>query len=80
MKNNLGTDVSFRVGEGKEQETVLGHKLILATASPVFYSMFYGGVGTETEIQVPDCDPESFRAAIEVRLNRICHHIKMIIG
>lgn len=42
-------------------QRIPSHKYILATASSVFYAMFYGGLAdTKEEIEVPDVEPTAF--------------------
>jgi len=67
LDQNLGTDVKFIVGTGEHQEIVSAHKIILGSASPVFFSMFFSDLDSETEVLIPDWEPESFKALIHVR-------------
>jgi len=55
------------VGGGVGRTLIQAHKLVLASASRVFFSMFYGGLESESTIEIPDCEPDSFRIALEVR-------------
>lgn len=56
--------------QGNLLETINGHKLILALTSPVFSSMFYGQMDSDSTVRVPDCTPAAFKAMLEViRLN-----------
>lgn len=42
------------------------HKYVLATASSVFYAMFYGGLAEcKQEIEVPDVEPSAFLALLK---------------
>ncbi len=59
--------MKFLVGVGERQAEVPAHKIILASASPVFFSMFFGDLRSEDEVKTPDCEPESFKALIHVR-------------
>ncbi|XP_058840244.1 BTB/POZ domain-containing protein 2-like [Topomyia yanbarensis] len=67
FENGTLTDCSFLVGrEPKEQKLVAAHKLILAMASPVFYTMFYGSLPeTKMIIPVTDLDHSAFSALLE---------------
>ena len=56
--NYVMSDITFKVKNKK----IKAHKLVLASASPVFHAMFYGPVAeTRTEIEIIDCpDAELF--------------------
>lgn len=55
------SDCAFLVGCEAEQEVIEAHKLILAMSSSVFKTMFYGSLPeTQTQITVPDIEPETF--------------------
>lgn len=42
-------------------QIIPAHKYVLATASSVFYAMFYGGLAEcKQEIEVPDVEPSAF--------------------
>lgn len=41
-------------------QKIPAHKYVLAVGSSVFYAMFYGGLKSEEEIQVPDVEPSAF--------------------
>ena len=41
-------------------QRIPAHKYVLAVGSSVFYAMFYGGLKSEEEIQVPDVEPAAF--------------------
>ena len=41
-------------------QRIPAHKYVLAVGSSVFYAMFYGGLKSEEEVQVPDVEPAAF--------------------
>ncbi|MPC15350.1 BTB/POZ domain-containing protein 3 [Portunus trituberculatus] len=41
-------------------QRIPAHKYVLAVGSSVFYAMFYGGLKSEEEVQVPDVEPSAF--------------------
>lgn len=49
----------FLLPTGSTQR-IPAHKYVLAVGSSVFYAMFYGGLKSEDEIQVPDVEPSAF--------------------
>ena len=61
-------DVRFRLPDGSE---VGGHKFVLALASPVFESQFYGPMATENTdvVTVRDVDSKAFRLLLECVYN-----------
>ena len=61
FNNELIADVHFIVGSGSTQRRIPAHKFILATGSPVFYAMFYGGLAKDKkEVTIPDVEPQAF--------------------
>ncbi|XP_042864860.1 BTB/POZ domain-containing protein 6-B-like isoform X3 [Penaeus japonicus] len=63
LNNELMADVHFVVGQpgmGRSTQRIPAHKYVLAVGSSVFYAMFYGGLKSEDEIQVPDVEPSAF--------------------
>lgn len=58
LENGLMCDVSFQVGH--EQKIIKAHKLILATRSSVFHTMFEGSVPETDNIVISDVDADSF--------------------
>ena len=58
----LLADIHFIVGsDSTTQRRIPAHKFILATASPVFYAMFYGVLAGDTkEVTIPDVEPQAF--------------------
>ncbi|XP_052084905.1 BTB/POZ domain-containing protein 3-like [Mytilus californianus] len=58
LENGLMCDVSFKVGP--EQKVIVAHKFILATRSPVFYTMFEGSVPETDNIVISDVDDDTF--------------------
>ena len=63
-EHQLFTDVSFEVDQtdGQVKKTLSAHKSILASRSPVFEAMLYGGLGISSsqKISITDVDSESF--------------------
>ena len=61
-------DVRFRLPDGSE---VGGHKLVLAVASPVFESQFYGPMAAENTdvVTVKEVDSKAFRLLLECVYN-----------
>nr|CAB3508078.1 unnamed protein product [Spodoptera littoralis] len=61
FNNQLMSDVTFIVGGPGHSQIIPAHKYVLATASSVFYAMFYGGLAEcKQEIEVPDVEPSAF--------------------
>lgn len=60
LNNELMADVHFLVGQPGNTQRIPAHKYVLAVGSSVFYAMFYGGLKSEEEIQVPDVEPAAF--------------------
>ncbi|XP_013192203.1 BTB/POZ domain-containing protein 6-B isoform X1 [Amyelois transitella] len=61
FNNQLMSDITFRVGSPDHIQVIPAHKYVLATASSVFYAMFYGGLAEcKQEIEVPDVEPSAF--------------------
>ncbi|VDI45890.1 speckle-type POZ protein [Mytilus galloprovincialis] len=56
-------DVSFQVGH--EQKIIKAHKLILATRSSVFHTMFEGSVPETDNIVISDVDADSFNLFLQ---------------
>lgn len=52
-------DVTFRVG--RDKTPIKAHKYMLASRSPVFYTMFEGSLPETGEINVPDIDENIFQ-------------------
>lgn len=48
------------------RESIPAHKYVLATGSPVFHAMFYGGLAEpRAEVDVPDVEPSAFLALLK---------------
>ncbi|XP_060571404.1 BTB/POZ domain-containing protein 6-B-like [Ruditapes philippinarum] len=61
LQNERLCDVTFLVGSGKE-EKIMAHRFILASRSPVFFTMFCGSLPeTNKTVDVPDIEPAIFR-------------------
>lgn len=65
MEQGAFSDVKFKVGP--DQIEASAHKLILAVSSPVFCSMFYSDLESQSVVQLPDCTPGAFHSLLEVR-------------
>ncbi|XP_037810333.1 BTB/POZ domain-containing protein 6-A-like [Lucilia sericata] len=63
LQSEKFSDCSFLVGlETSNQKIFAAHKLILATASPVFEAMFYGDLAEKSyPIPIPDIQPDIFQ-------------------
>ena len=60
FNNPLMSDIKFTCGESK-RKYFYAHKYVLATSSPVFYTMFYGDLAEKNSvIYLQDADEESF--------------------
>lgn len=58
LSNQLMCDVTFRVGS--TQTPIKCHKFMLASASPVFYSMFEGPMAEKGDVSIPDIEADIF--------------------
>ncbi|RVE48467.1 hypothetical protein evm_006903 [Chilo suppressalis] len=59
-------DCTFEVGTEPNIFKFSGHKLVLASVSPVFESMFYGSIAEKSNyIRIPDIQPEAFKTLLE---------------
>ncbi|XP_053609685.1 BTB/POZ domain-containing protein 6-like isoform X2 [Plodia interpunctella] len=65
LETGTWADCKFLVGQSMEQKHFNAHKLILAMASPVFETMFYGVLDEKDVILIPDSTPDSFEAMLE---------------
>ncbi|XP_075154600.1 uncharacterized protein LOC142228147 [Haematobia irritans] len=66
LRTEKWSDCRFLVGTPPNQKIIAGHKLILAMASPVFETMFYGHLADKDDpIVIPDVQPEAFDAMLE---------------
>lgn len=65
LEKGIWSDCRFLVGVEPNQQTIEGHKLILAMASPVFEAMFYGGMAENNPISILDVTPDAFKALLE---------------
>ena len=62
-ENEVLCDVKFKVGG--QGELIKGHRLILASRSPVFEKMFFGSLPeTTSPIIIPDIEPAAFRSLL----------------
>uniref|UniRef100_A0A914V8Z6 BTB domain-containing protein n=1 Tax=Plectus sambesii TaxID=2011161 RepID=A0A914V8Z6_9BILA len=48
-----------------QQQRIPAHSYVLATASNVFYAMFYGGFANQDDIAIPDVHPTAFRIMLK---------------
>jgi len=58
FNNQLMCDVTFRVGSTKTP--IKSHRFMLASASPVFYSMFDGPMAEKGDVSIPDIEADVF--------------------
>uniref|UniRef100_A0A1B6DC74 BTB domain-containing protein n=1 Tax=Clastoptera arizonana TaxID=38151 RepID=A0A1B6DC74_9HEMI len=65
FETGLFSDCKFIVGNGSKIRTFPAHKLILSMASPVFEAMFYGPMGENNAITVPDIQTEAFECMLQ---------------
>ena len=63
LEQQLMCDVTFLVGP--DQAPIKAHKYMLASASPVFYSMFEGPFAEKGEVIIPDIEREAFQDMLE---------------
>jgi hypothetical protein len=63
LENKIVCDVTFIVGENKEE--VQAHKYVLVSRSSVFYAMFCGPLATPGDnVVIPDIDVRAFAALL----------------
>ncbi|XP_063839296.1 BTB/POZ domain-containing protein 6-B-like [Ostrinia nubilalis] len=66
LQTGQWADCVFMVGAPPRQVTVTAHKLILASASPVFEAMFFGGMAErDGPIPILDVHPDAFKALLQ---------------
>ena len=58
LSHQLMCDVTFRVGS--TQTPIKSHKFMLASASPVFYSMLDGPMAEKGDVSIPDIEADVF--------------------
>ncbi|XP_063414692.1 BTB/POZ domain-containing protein 6-like [Mytilus trossulus] len=63
MNNQLMCDVTFNVGTDKTP--IKAHKYMLASSSPVFYSMFEGPLAEKGTVDIVDIEPEYFKMILQ---------------
>ncbi|CAC5406967.1 unnamed protein product [Mytilus coruscus] len=63
LNNQLMCDVTFHVGTDKTP--IKAHKYMLASSSPVFYSMFEGPLAEKGTVQIVDMEPEYFNMILQ---------------
>ncbi|XP_063410715.1 BTB/POZ domain-containing protein 6-like isoform X2 [Mytilus trossulus] len=63
LNKEIMCDVTFLVGT--DQSIIKAHKYMLASRSPVFYTMFEGSCPEKGEIIVPDINPEIFKSLLK---------------
>ncbi|XP_052097603.1 BTB/POZ domain-containing protein 2-like [Mytilus californianus] len=62
LKNEIMCDVTLRVGE--RRSPIKAHKYMLASRSPVFYTMFEGSMPETGEIDIPDIEENTFNVIL----------------
>ena len=63
LENQLMCDVTFRVGP--DENIIKAHKFMLASASPVFYSMFDGPMAEKGDVAIPDVEADVFNEILK---------------
>ncbi|CAG2197128.1 unnamed protein product [Mytilus edulis] len=63
LNNQLMCDVTFHVGTDKTP--IKAHKYMLASSSPVFYSMFEGLLAEKGTVEIVDIEPEYFNMILQ---------------
>ena len=58
LNNQLMCDMTLSVGS--TQTPIKSHKFMLASASPVFYSMFDGPMAEKGDVSIPDIEADVF--------------------
>lgn len=67
LDHQLACDIEFAVG--RCGDIIRAHKYMLVSRSPVFYAMFYGGLGTvhhDAPIVIPDTTAEAFSSMLQL--------------
>ena len=59
LQNERMCDVTFHVGANRTP--IKAHKFMLASASPVFYSMFDGPMAEMGDVSIPDIEANIFK-------------------
>jgi hypothetical protein len=59
LQNRLMCDVTFYVGTNRT--AINAHTFMLASASPVFYSMFDGPMAETGDVSIPDIEANIFK-------------------
>ena len=61
FNNTLLSDIKFAFPNAASNSMIPAHKYVLAISSPVFFTMFYGGLAeTSDTINITDCDSDVF--------------------
>lgn len=60
--NEKTADVHFIFEVESKEERVPVHKIILASASPVFHAMFYGNLKEKNDVKITDASADGFKA------------------
>lgn len=63
--DDVSADIKFTFKYGDQVEIVPAHKAILASASPVFYTMFYGSLKEGESVEIVDASADAFREFIK---------------
>jgi hypothetical protein len=59
LQNQLMCDVTFHVGANRTP--IKAHKFMLASVSPVFYSMLDGPMAETGDVSIPDIEADIFK-------------------
>ncbi|XP_071127106.1 BTB/POZ domain-containing protein 6-like [Mytilus edulis] len=79
LDNQLMCDVTFHVGS--DRSPIKAHKYMLASASPVFYSMFEGPLSEKGDVDIADIIPEYFSMMLQyIYTEKIVIDAKNITG
>ena len=62
LDNRVLSDVTLLAGEDKQE--IPCHRFILASRSPVFYTMFCGSLPETGRVEIPDIEAETLRNVI----------------
>lgn len=65
LETGIWSDCRFIVGSEPNQQVLECHKFFLAMSSPVFETMFFGGMAEKDPIAILDVQPDAFKALLE---------------
>ena len=74
LDNESLTDVTILAGE--DRTAIKAHTIILASRSPVFFTMFCGSLPESSEVVIPDIDPQTMTTLIRYKFtNRFDYYL-----